>query len=413
MERSFTDNMRELTGMLGRRQLALGHAAKCSLLRAWSDQTRLTISLAFGLCYGITVSVLARGEMMLFQFSISLLFALAIGFLSVIPWRTRFYPLGMEPQGWFLLLNFVFAQAVGIGVFWLCLVLPSLVLIGPAQTAANLADYSRHVVWGLAFGPTGFCIALGELGSRYGRTADARERRQERLAEEARMIALRAQINPHFFFNALNTIAALIPTRPDDAERAVELLATAMRPALMRDQPMTATLDQELSIANSYAQLELLRHGRRTRLSFDVDGEAMTCRLASMSIQPLIENAFRHGVGRSERQYEVRLAAVLAGEHLELEIVNAPSCAFHRLDWDTMEPAESPPGHAVQNIATRLRLLFGAEASLEIRIAPHIPAGWARMRVPCVMEPPDMPRVAATTAAAGGAFPRPKAGVRP
>ena len=63
------------------------------------------------------------------------------------------------------------------------------------------------------------------------------------------MIALRSQINPHFFFNSLNTIAALIPERPRDAERAVELLAEALRPALTRAQPMTATVESEERIA--------------------------------------------------------------------------------------------------------------------------------------------------------------------
>jgi hypothetical protein len=126
----------------------------------------------------------------------------------------------------------------------------------------------------------------------------------ERLAEQARIVALRAQVNPHFFFNALNTIAALIPTRPADAERAVELLAEALRPVLMRDQPMTHPLRTEFAVAEAYAQIERLRFGDRLRIEFDLPAGLATLPVPSLSLQPLLENAIRHGAGRLRRAVE-------------------------------------------------------------------------------------------------------------
>ena len=133
------------------------------------------------------------------------------------------------------------------------------------------------------------------------------QRRQEQdlLAQELRvqssqseLKALRAQINPHFLFNALNTVASLIHSDPARADRAVEQLSEVFRHTLRRSESEWAPLDQELAFAAAYLDVEEARFGSRLRYVIDATPEAMRALVPSMLVHTLIENAVKHGVAQ-------------------------------------------------------------------------------------------------------------------
>ena len=128
---------------------------------------------------------------------------------------------------------------------------------------------------------------------------------QEQLAQELRLQtsrselkALRAQINPHFLFNALNAIASLIHTDPARADAAVEQLAEVFRYTLRRSDQEWAPLDQELAFARAYLDVEQARFGQRLECTIDADPALPRAQVPSMLLQTLVENAVKHGISR-------------------------------------------------------------------------------------------------------------------
>jgi len=213
--------------------VGLRPAVRISLGRAVRERIRLLISLAYGLIFGFALSLLGRSWA--YGFSSAFLFSGFICFCSAIPWRVR---LIRKPTfAKILLLNGILASLVGAFCFWISILLPTGILFGIRAVREVLSHFLVVTSsWSLVFPVVGLGIALSEDQEHRERLREAYAKRLEKLAETSRLAALRAQINPHFFFNALNTIAALIPTRPEDAERAVELLAEALRPALSGSQ---------------------------------------------------------------------------------------------------------------------------------------------------------------------------------
>ena len=132
---------------------------------------------------------------------------------------------------------------------------------------------------------------------------------QEQVAQELRLQtsrselkALRAQINPHFLFNALNAIASLIHTDPARADAAVEQLAEVFRYTLRRSEQEWAPLDQELAFARAYLDVEQARFGRRLSFSIDADPPLAGAQVPSMLLQTLVENAVKHGISQHARR---------------------------------------------------------------------------------------------------------------
>jgi len=233
-------------------------------------------------------------------------------------------------------------------------------------------------IGGFIYAILGLYITTGHDEQRARLRLEREARRQQELLQRAQEIVLRSQINPHFFFNALNTIAALIPSRPADAERAVELLAEALRPALMRDQSLTATLRREVEIARAYGELELLRLGDRLTIDWELDPSAMDLEMPSLSLQPLLENGVRHGVTPHPGKHRITIQAVRSGDGLELRVLNAPEEAHGPLSVE----AAFRQGHALHNVRQRLRARFGPDATLAVHCSADGRAATATLRVP-------------------------------
>ena len=198
----------------------------------------------------------------------------------------------------------------------------------------------------------------------YARRAAIQQERQlaeaQLAAQQAQLAALRYQLNPHFLFNALNSISALIVTRRnEDAEEMTEKLSTFLRSSLNAEPSELIPLDEELALTEEYLSIESVRFGDRLEIDIHCSDEACHALVPSFLVQPLVENAVKHGVARSTRPIEVRIDAELEPEGLRITVTNdlAPDTA------DKLPDSEGA-GVGIDNVRHRLNAVFGKRASL-------------------------------------------------
>ncbi|MEA5444991.1 sensor histidine kinase [Gammaproteobacteria bacterium AB-CW1] len=176
---------------------------------------------------------------------------------------------------------------------------------------------------------------------------------------EARVEALQARIRPHFLFNSLNTVAALIAVRPEIAERAVEDLSDLFR-ASLSDAGDGVTLKEEMELAERYLHLEALRLDERLKLHWDVPESAVErVRVPRLIIQPLVENAVYHGIETRPEGGDVEVVARGHEDHVEITIRNPLP------DSDDRPTARKGHQMALDNVTQRLKLRMGPKASLQ------------------------------------------------
>lgn len=361
-------------------QVPFRHAVRIGLGRQIASREILFHSILWGLGVGLFNALLSPPQIAPPIILGSLILAFGTGYTCTIPWRWKLAGGGPATR---LLLNGLLSFTVGYLVFFASYLGAFLLFNGrDALRPATVAPISFVSLAGFVYTVLGFYFVAVENIERRERRARRASAYHERLAEQARIVALRAQINPHFFFNALNTIAALIPGRPADAERAVELLATALRPVLMREQPMRAPLESELTVARAYAEIEQLRLGDRVTFRHEIDADTPSCEVPSLFVQPLIENAVRHGAAESNMPWRISLRSTLRDGDLHLEVGSAPA-DMPPGDIDAaMEAVSFASGHALENISLRLRSLFGERATLSVRTHPDSRAAIVHATIP-------------------------------
>ena len=154
----------------------------------------------------------------------------------------------------------------------------------------------------------------------YGGLAMQRLRASEAAAVAAELRALRAQINPHFLFNALNTIAALVRIRPEAAERVTENLADLFRYSLAASDRPTVTLAEEIDSARLYLDIEQARYGDDLTVEVNVPDELARTPVPSLVLQPLVENAVKHGVRQRDGRGTVRVQATAESTALMIRV---------------------------------------------------------------------------------------------
>ena len=195
-----------------------------------------------------------------------------------------------------------------------------------------------------------------------------RRQEQEQLAHALRLQssrselkALRAQINPHFLFNALNAIASLIHTDPARADAAVEQLAEVFRYTLRRSEQEWAPLDQELAFARAYLDVEQARFGKRLSFAIHADDTAAGAHVPSMLLQTLVENAVKHGISRLRGPGRIDVQASSSDGRVTLEVRDTgPGIG-------PLEGAESTgESFGLRSVRDRLRGHFGDSASLDL-----------------------------------------------
>jgi len=184
-----------------------------------------------------------------------------------------------------------------------------------------------------------------------------REERLKRLLIEAELKALRTQVDPHFLFNTLNTIADLIGSNPSQAERMTERLAECFRYALASHSRTLSTLNDELEFARHYLEIEQVRFGERLRVHLSRGDASGNEPLPSLLLQPLLENAIRHGLAPLREGGCVRVVAKREGEYLRLQVDD---------DGVGLSDCGKQSGVGLQNVKERLATLYSRAASLAI-----------------------------------------------
>lgn len=188
---------------------------------------------------------------------------------------------------------------------------------------------------------------------------------QERLLMQARVDALVSQVNPHFLFNTLNTVSSLIRFDPDTARSVLQKLSTILRRRL-KFQVHFSPLKQELEFIDDYLDIEVVRFGRdKLQIRKEIDPETFEMIVPSMILQPLVENAIRHGIGPKVEGGTITLRAWRNNGRLAVEVmddgVGIPEEKRH-------EVYES--GIGISNVQERLKVLYGQEFSLKIDSQP-------------------------------------------
>ena len=200
--------------------------------------------------------------------------------------------------------------------------------------------------------------------------ADRRNRETvlQQQVTEAELRALRAQINPHFLFNSLNTIANLIATDPPRAEVMTLRLARVFRHVLANSSKQMVTVREEMEFLRTYLDIEEARFGNRLRIQFDVAPEVAQSAVPSLILQPVVENALRHGLGRRPGPGHLKISAVQQGDLVCLAVEDngvGPD------GWNS-RTGEEGGGLGLRNILQRLTALYRNSAQLSIQSAiPH------------------------------------------
>ncbi|MGA2146696.1 MAG: histidine kinase [Bryobacteraceae bacterium] len=231
---------------------------------------------------------------------------------------------------------------------------------------------------GLLFG-VGFLLYLLSAGLHYAALGVESSRQAERRASEARTMAreaelqaLRAQLNPHFLFNSLNSIAALATL---DGERAREMcvrLADFLRGSLSFGGRQTIPLEEELALARRYLDVEQVRFGRRLRVEEAIEPACRRCAIPALLLQPLVENAVKHGISGLTEGGVVRLAAQRTASGVTITLENA---------FDPESALDRKSGLGLEHVRRRLAASFGDEAAME---AGALEGSYrVRLRLPC------------------------------
>jgi two-component system LytT family sensor kinase len=200
-----------------------------------------------------------------------------------------------------------------------------------------------------------FAIVAAAHGLEYYRRSREREQLEARLAA-TRLQLLSMQLQPHFLFNTLNTIAELVHDDPESADRMIAGLSDLLRRTLDLKDAHEVTLEEELRVLDLYLDLQRIRFGERLQVRIDVDDAARTARVPLLLLQPIVENSIRHGLAARASAGRIEIRGRRSGSRLQLEVE------------DDGEPVEGEPRHGIglQNVRARLEALHGQNFSLTL-----------------------------------------------
>jgi hypothetical protein len=292
----------------------------------------------------------------LFVVPLLLVYAFGCGFSTY--YMCRAWPLARQ-SGMSILAVFcisaVMASAgwTGLGNAWNALLQSA----GQQWAGIEMGALLKSLMFGLGV----VLYGLSALGN-YLAIELARARQSERRELEARVMAqdaelrmLRSQIDPHFLFNSLNSISAMTSSNPAGARAMTLQLADFFRHSLGLEPHCKVTLEAELTLARHFLAIEQVRFGERLAVEQHVSSDSMACLLPPMILQPLVENAVKHGIGNLTEGGTVRIVATRAGSLLHLAVEN-------HVDPD--QPPMPGIGIGLSNVRQRLAAAYGAEAAI-------------------------------------------------
>jgi LytS/YehU family sensor histidine kinase len=189
------------------------------------------------------------------------------------------------------------------------------------------------------------------------RTRQVEQERAYKLLAEAQLSSLESRIHPHFLFNTLNSIAALIPSNPQLAEDTVGKLASLLRFSLNANHNSVVPLSQELKIIRDYLEIEKTRFGPRLRYEISVPVTLEDVKVPPLALQSLVENSVKHVVSQRNQGAMIQIAASQQSNRIRLEVIDdGPGFSLDAIT----------PEHGLGNLVARLELLYGKAGQLEV-----------------------------------------------
>ena len=179
----------------------------------------------------------------------------------------------------------------------------------------------------------------------------------ERAIQETEGKVLRAQMNPHFVFNALNSIRALITEDPTKAKKGINQLSKLLRSSLLTERKKTISIAEELDTILDYLNLEKIRYEERLAWKIEVPKEISQAQIPPMLLQTLVENAIKHGIAHSSKEGLIQIKGELQGNLIQLEVINPGH----------LKTKGESTGIGLVNSQNRLQLLFGETAHIDLK----------------------------------------------
>ncbi|WP_315819924.1 sensor histidine kinase [Paraflavitalea speifideaquila] len=190
----------------------------------------------------------------------------------------------------------------------------------------------------------------------------------ESLVKELELKTIKSHINPHFIFNALNSIRALIDENPNRARNAITELSNILRSSMQAEKLETVPFEKELNIVKDYLALEYIRFEDRLSIEYQIDEDTLDQPVPPMMLQTLVENAIKHGIGKQVSGGIVKVISDFKNDFHELVVLNSGSLNGHY----------NGDGFGLSSTKNRLQLLFGEKANFEIK---QVDAGLVEARI--------------------------------
>lgn len=265
------------------------------------------------------------------------------GFLNLFAWVT------VLTAGWFFLTNYILK-----------------IVIAGHETIKTLTQTAWPVRAATGFLINGVSSVIGyAYFNRLEKTEVEKQKSEaEQLSREAELYKLRQQLQPHFLFNSLNSINALIGTEPAQARNMVHQLSDFLRSTLRREEHQWIKLEEEVHSLQLYLEIEKVRFGNRLSTEIEIDGDAFQAQIPAMLLQPLVENAIKFGLYDTTGIAMIKLSARLEGPALQLTVENP-------FDAETSSPKKGT-GFGLSSVQRRLFLLFGRNDLLQTEAKENI-----------------------------------------
>jgi two-component system, LytTR family, sensor kinase len=283
---------------------------------------------------------------------------------------SRRFPLGRGHSRRNVLVHVAgaFAAALATKCVWDFTALP---FLEPKMVPVNLATFQRSMLHALDFGVLHYLIVIvcHHALEYYRRYEDGRLRASQletRLAN-AQLQALKMQLHPHFLFNTLHSISELVHADPARAETMIVRLSDFLRLTLEQSGSPEVAVSQELEFLRRYLEIEQMRFEERLTVEWEIDPEALPIRVPNLLLQPIVENALRHGIGRNPGPGLLRISCRMDGDRLAMKVFdNGPGPA--RATANLQEPVRE--GVGLNNTRHRLERLYGGDHHIDFRQTP-------------------------------------------
>ena len=260
----------------------------------------------------------------------------------------------------FMLIGIHFFLSIFVSVLWLSMMY-GLWYLAEGEIIFEVIGFRSIIGWQFLFGVITYLLIAGLFYTiiyyRQFREKELKEAELKLLTRDAEFKALKMQINPHFLFNALNSINALVTQDPKEARSVIGQLSDLLRISLETREKRLAPLEEELAFVHLYLDIERVRFGDRMKYEERIDDSLLSLPFPTMVLQPLIENAVKHGIAEKRGKGKITLEIGRRMDRVECFVSNTVSHARG------IKRSSASNGTGLENLRRRLDLLYGAEYS--------------------------------------------------